>query len=223
MYKELEKEEGKRLEHIKTFASQTLKSNMGTLILEGPLSHESLQQYSLHPGLKAFRPAPQQYKALLNISQMPEGRIVVARLDDVIVGYVTILYPDPLERWSEADMDDLIELGAIEVISECRGAGVGKALVRLSMSDDALEDFIVITTEYYWHWDLKSTGLSVWDYRKMMEKMMNAGGLIEYTTDDPEITAHPANCLMARIGSRVPEKSIEAFDHIRFYNRYRTS
>ena len=130
MYKALHIEEGKRLEHIKTFASQTLESSMGTLILEGPLSYESLQQFSLHPGLKAFRPAPQQYKALLNISQMPEGRIVVARLDDVIVGYVTILYPDPLERWSEAKMDDLIELGAIEVISECRSAVFGKALIR---------------------------------------------------------------------------------------------
>lgn len=216
-------EGGNRVEHIKTFSSQTLESRLGTLILEGPMSYEALEDMSLHPGLKAFRPAEQQFKALLNIAKMPEGRIIVARLNNLIVGYVTILYPDPLERWSEAKMPDLIELGAIEVIAECRGSGVGKALVRLSMSDDSLEDFIVITTEYYWHWDLKSTGLSVWDYRKMMEKMMNTGGLIEYTTDDPEITAHPANCLMARIGNRVPQESIEAFDRIRFYNRYRTS
>ena len=33
-----------------------------------------------------------------------------------------------------------------------------------------MEDYLVITTEYYWHWDLKGTGLNVWDYRKMMER-----------------------------------------------------
>ena len=27
-----------------------------------------------------------------------------------------ILYPDPLERWSEGNMENLIEFGAIEVI-----------------------------------------------------------------------------------------------------------
>ena len=37
-----------------------------------------------------------------------------------------------------------------------------------------MEDYIIITTEYYWHWDLKGTGLNVWEYRKIMEKMMNA-------------------------------------------------
>ncbi len=29
-----------------------------------------------------------------------------------------------------------------------------------------MEDYIIITTEYYWHWDLKGTGLKVWEYRK---------------------------------------------------------
>ncbi len=211
------------MNHKKVFSSQLLESRIGTLTIEGPMSYEALLPLSLHEGLKAFRPAEQQYDALLKISQFPEGRILVARLDQLIVGYVTILYPDPLERWSEAKMEELIELGAIEVISDVRGAGVGKTLVRQAMSDDAMEDFIVITTEYYWHWDLKNTGLTVWDYRKMMEKMMNAGGLIEYTTDDPEIASHPANCLMARIGSRVSQQSIDAFDRIRFYNRYHTS
>ncbi len=48
---------------------------------------------------------------------------------------------------------------------------------------------------------------------------MNEGGLEYYATDDPEISAHPANCLMARIGSRVDRASIEKFDRLRFSNR----
>ena len=74
--------------------------------------------------------------------------------------------------------------------------------------------------EYYWHWDLKGTGLNVWEYRKIMEKMMGAGGLIWYATDDPEISSHPANCLMVRIGARVNQDSIQKFDQIRFMNRF---
>ena len=32
---------------------------------------------------------------------------------------------------------------------------------------------------------------------------MSKGGLEVFATDDPEITSHPANCLMARIGNRI--------------------
>ena len=101
-----------------------------------------------------------------------------------------------------------------------RGTGVGKNLLIVSMMDDAMEDYIIITTEYYWHWDLKGTGLNVWEYRKVMEKMMNAGGLEWYATDDPEICSHPANCLMVRIGNRVDAESIRKFDRLRFKNRF---
>jgi len=101
-----------------------------------------------------------------------------------------------------------------------RSYAVGKNLLIVSMMDDAMEDYIVITTEYYWHWDLKGTGLNVWDYRKIMEKMMNKGGLTWFATDDPEISSHPANCLMVRIGSRVPQESIQEFDSLRFRNRF---
>ena len=45
---------------------------------------------------------------------------------------------------------------------------------------------------------------------------MNAGGLKYYATDDPEISSHPANCLMARIGKRVDPESIQQFDNLRF-------
>ena len=83
-----------------------------------------------------------------------------------------------------------------------------------------MEDYLVITTEYYWHWDLKGTGLNVWDYRKMMENMMSIAHFEYYATDDPEITSHPANCLMARIGKRVGNDTMERFDKLRFRSRY---
>jgi acetoin utilization protein AcuA len=208
------------MRHKKTYNAKELKTPKGTLFIEGPVPAEKLAKYEFHHDLTAFRQPEQQHKALIEIAQLPEGRIIIARHDETIVGYVTFLYPDPLERWSEGKMENLIELGAIEVIPDFRGYGVGKNLLIVSMMDDAMEDYIIITTEYYWHWDLKRTGLNVWEYRKVMEKMMNAGGLVWYATDDPEICSHPANCLMARIGTRVDNESIQKFDQLRFMNRF---
>jgi len=208
------------MEFIKTYNAKELETPHGTILIEGPVLPENLEKYEFDEGLIAFRPHKQQHKAIIGISKLPEGRIIIARSENKVIGYVTFLYPDPLERWSEGKMEDLIELGAIEVINKYRGCGVGKNLLKVSMMDDAMEDFIIITTEYYWHWDLKGTGLNVWEYRKVMEKMMNAGGLEYFATDDPEICSHPANCLMAKIGSRVSTDSIEKFDRLRLMNRY---
>ncbi|MBD1380145.1 N-acetyltransferase [Metabacillus arenae] len=208
------------MEHKKTYHAKEIKTAQGNLLVEGPISSEKLDSYEFHKDLVAFRPPKQQHKALVDIAKLPEGRILIARNQDIVVGYVTYLYPDPLERWSEGNMENLIELGAIEVIPEFREFSVGKNLLGISMMDDAMEDYIIITTEYYWHWDLKGTGLNVWEYRKVMEKMMKAGGLEWYATDDPEICSHPANCLMARIGKRVDQDSIQKFDRLRFMNRF---
>lgn len=53
-----------------------------------------------------------------------------------------------------------------------------------------------------------------------MQRMMSNGGLEVFATDDPEITSHPANCLMARIGKNITVDQMEAFDDIRFMNRF---
>ncbi|MER1998920.1 MAG: GNAT family N-acetyltransferase [Lysinibacillus sp.] len=208
------------MEHIKTFFSMVKETKHGTVTIEGPVDEKTLASYTLHDNLTAFRLPAQQHKALIGIAALPEGRIIVVRRDEVIVGYVTYLYPDPLERWAEDRIDNMIELGAIEVIPEYRGTGVGKALLAISFMGDEMEDYLVITTEYYWHWDLKGTGLDVWEYRKMMERMMSSSGFEYYATDDPEITSHPANCLMARVGKRVQADTMERFDRLRFRSRF---
>ncbi|PEC47210.1 N-acetyltransferase [Bacillus sp. AFS077874] len=208
------------MDHPKKYFSKTIQTVHGELIIEGPVESALLETYHFHENLTSFRQPAQQHKAIVEIASLPEARIIIARLNQTIVGYVTYLYPDPLERWSKTTLENLIELGAIEVIPEFRGFSVAKNMLNLSMLDDAMEDYIIITTEYYWHWDLKGTGLNVWEYRKMMEKMMNAGGLIQFATDDPEICSHPANCLMVRMGKRVTTEEIQAFDALRFLQRY---
>jgi len=208
------------MKHIKTFYSIDMETRLGLVQVEGPVQPEELEQYTFHEDLVSFRPSKQQQKALVEIAKLEEGRIVIIRNGETVVGYVTYLYPDPLERWSEDQIENMIELGAIEVIPSYRSCGVGKKLLQVSFMDEAMEDYLVITTEYYWHWDLKGTGLNVWDYRKMMEKLMNSVDFEYYATDDPEITSHPANCLMARVGKRVENDTMERFDRSRFKNRF---
>lgn len=190
------------------------------IIVEGPITKERLIDSVFDDQLVAFRPPKQQKTALLKVADLEESRIIIARDGDTIVGYAIYLYPDPLERWSEVELDNLLELGAIEVSSNYRGYQLAKNLLKVSMSDDAVEDYIIITTEYYWHWDLRGTGLSIWDYRKVMEKVMKTGGLEWYATDDPEICSHPANCLMARIGKKVGPDAVHEFNRVRFKHKY---
>lgn len=208
------------MKHTKKYHAIEMNTSNGNLLIEGPVSAEKLSSYDFHHDLVSFRPPKEQQQALIEITRLPEGRIIIARENNTVVGYVTFHYPDPLERWSEGNMENLIELGAIEVVPKYRGNKVGKSLLKVAMMDEAMEDYIIITTEYYWHWDLKGTGLDVWGYRKLMEKMMNSGGLEWYATDDPEISSHPANCLMARIGKNINLDSIQQFDRLRFKNRF---
>ncbi len=208
------------MEHTKTYYRHDHHINGRHVIIEGPVSGSTLSQYTFDEGLVAFRRPPEQFEALKEIADLPEGRIIICRDGNHIIAYTTYLYPDPMERWSEGNLPFLLELGAIEVSLNYRNLGLGKEMLKLSMLDDQMEDYIIITTEYYWHWDLKNSKLNVFDYKKIMQKMMAAGGLEVFSTNDPEITSHPANCLMARIGSRITNEQIDQFDKIRFMNRF---
>lgn len=208
------------MEHIKRFHTDHFEAGGRELTVQGPVPPEILAEWRLHPDLDAFRPPAEQKEALIEIAGLPEGRIIVARERDLVVGYVTFHYPDEMERWSEGGMEDLVELGAVEVADEYRGMSLGKRMIRTAFVGEQMENLIVFTTEYYWHWDLKGSGLDVWAYRGMMERLMKSVDMVWFATDDPEICSHPANCLMVRIGKQVPLSSVEQFDRVRFRQRF---
>lgn len=208
------------MKHIKLYHSRKIDFKGMELVVEGPVTPEELSRLNMHPDLDAFRRPKDQHEALIEIAGLPEGRIIIARHLETIIGYVTFHYPDEYERWSVGKQEDLIELGAIEVSNDYRGAGIGKHLIRTAFEGGQLDNMIVFTTEYYWHWDLQGTGMNVWQYRDMMEELMKCVDMVWCATDDPEICAHPANCLMVRVGKDVPLESQEKFDRIRLQRRY---
>ena len=208
------------MQHQKTYHQEILTLNDRKIVIEGPVSSDTLKTYSFDDGLDAFRRPKDQFEAILEIADLDEGRIIIAREDDRIIGYVTYHYPDELERWSDGNLPYLIELGAVEISLGYRSGGIGKNLIQLTMEDSFVENYIIITTEYYWHWDLKNNSLSVYEYKDMMINLMASAGFEVFQTNDPEITAHPANTLMARIGKNIKREHTMAFDKIRFKDRF---
>jgi hypothetical protein len=53
-----------------------------------------------------------------------------------------------------------------------------------------------------------------------MIRLMQRAGYEVFQTNDPEITGHPANTLMARIGKNINDRQMQQFDEIRFKNRF---
>ncbi|WP_462421015.1 GNAT family N-acetyltransferase [Salinicoccus sp. Marseille-QA3877] len=208
------------MKHQKIYHQEILTINDREIIIEGPVSSDILKTYSFDDGLDAFRIPKDQFEAILEIADLDEGRIIIARDGSHIIGYVTYHYPDELERWSDGNLPYLIELGAVEIALGYRSGGIGKKLIQLTMEDPFVENYIIITTEYYWHWDLKNNSLSVYEYKDIMIKLMASAGFEVFQTNDPEITAHPANTLMARIGKNIKRQQMMEFDKIRFKDRF---
>ena len=195
--------------------SQFISTADGELIIEGPVDPELIIQFEMDEGLRAFRPPKRQKQALLEISEIHDGRIIIAHLASRIMGYVTFHPPDTFERWFKGP-SEIRELGAIEVSPKVRRYGVGRKLLEVAFSDPVMENFLIVATEYYWHWDLENTGLHVWEYRELMRQLMSHAGMVVKDTDDEEICAHPANMLMVRYGNNLSKDCILQFEQILF-------
>ncbi len=193
--------------------SQFIKTGEGELIIHGPVGPELLSSLKIDSGLKSFRPPHKQHAALIEISRLEFGRVIIAQFDQTLVGYVTFHPPDDFEHWVKGPKE-LLELGAIEVSPRFRRHGTGRRLLEVAFSDPVMERLIIFATEYYWHWDLEGTSLNIWEYREMMRNLMEHVGMTIKDTDEVEISSHPANMLMVRYGNNVPKTLMLEFEKL---------
>ncbi|HWJ03929.1 MAG TPA: GNAT family N-acetyltransferase [Verrucomicrobiae bacterium] len=201
---------------IRPHITRLIHTEKGPIHIEGPTLPEKVKGLGIDDGLKAFRPAWRQKEALEEISELEDGWVVTAEQDGILIGYITFHPPCEYERWGRAGLKEILELGAIEVAPGFRHYKLGRNMMEVAFADPVMDDFIVISTEYYWHWDLDGTGLNVWEYQLVMKKLMEAVGLVKRDTDEQEIRAHPANMLMARMGANVKPEVAAAFDRLLF-------
>ncbi|MGE5508517.1 MAG: hypothetical protein ACM3RP_08570 [Chitinophagales bacterium] len=189
---------------------RTLETPRGAVRIWGPIPPKDLAEMAMDPSLRMFRPPEQQKKALVKIASLPQGAVFAAENGATIIGYCTFHLPDRESRWAGCGLP-VLELGALEVASEWRFMRIGRNVLEVAFSSDALDDWIVVSSEYSWHWDLEATRLSVWQYRKLLYAILQNVGLELTPTDDPEIKAHPANMLTVRFGARIPPEARDAF------------
>ncbi len=201
---------------VSLFRRQPLDTPRGQVYLEGPVTAQDIGRLQADEGLNWFRPAWRQKEALAEIAAMDEGRVWIARHQSVIVGYVALHPPHSFERWGRDAIPGILELGAVEVSPRWRRSGVASALFVLVGQDPALEHYIVLATEYYWHWDLERTGLTRPEYRCMLEKLKGVSGVQPCPTDDPDIASHPSNVLLVRLGRHVSPALREQFARLLF-------
>ncbi|MCL6609986.1 MAG: GNAT family N-acetyltransferase [Peptococcaceae bacterium] len=186
----------------------------GPIVIEGPVTGEYVSGLEFDERLNNFRVARKQKDCLCEIADSPDGLLYIARHFNTIIGYVTFHDPDPLTRWVKHPK--ILELGAVEVSPSWRGQKIARHMLRLAFANPLMRERIVITMEYCWHWDLEGCGMNLWNYQKMLTSLFGSAGLMKVSTNDPEITEHPANVLMARIGEDVSQEMIDLFDMIRF-------
>lgn len=158
----------------------------------------------------------QKLEVFERVASQKEGRVSLALLDDrIVIGYLVCWYPEKTERWSKLG-DLMYELGAVEVSRNFREMGVAHTMVDLMVSDDFFEEKIAYMNGFSWHWDLDGSGLSKFEYRKMMLKFLKNWCFQEFYTNEPNIALRQENLFMARIGSRVSEGDRKRFRNLRF-------
>lgn len=189
-----------------------IESSKGTIFIEGPADTDYLETLTINNGFSNFRTPDRQYKALCNIASTSGGSVYIIRDQQEIVGYVMFHKPNHFSRWSKHPR--VLELGAIEISNQYRKLGLATHLLNAAFSNNEMEDYIVITTEFVWHWDLKESGLDVWNYQRMLTKLFSSVHFKRRRTDDPEILEHPANMLMVRIGSKTPPPFVKLFEEM---------
>lgn len=196
--------------------AKQLTTNRGSVNIEGSVSQNYLDSLQINKGLNNFRNPTRQKEALDIIAGSTDGRVYIARHNQEIIGYVVFHSPNRYSRWSKHPRT--LELGAIEINTDWQRQGLAKALLEEAFKNPYMDEYIVITTEFYWHWDLKNTNIGVWEYRKMLKHIFGHVGFKQRHTDDPEILEHSANMLMVRVGRNVSKNHIDMFNDLTYQN-----
>ena len=89
--------------------------------------------------------------------------------------------------------------------------GIAQHLLSLALELESLEESLILALGLSWHWDYAGLGISPFHYRELIARLFAAYEFGEYLTSEPNIRMDPANILVARLGSRLTEESMNRF------------
>jgi acetoin utilization protein AcuA len=175
---------------------------------------QTLEGLAIDGTLDMFRKPEEQKEALQGIAK-DGGCITIAVDNKTVIGYAAFHHPSEVESWGEDRTGKLIELGAVEVSEGYRGQKIAERLLQGTLATGIFDSTIVFATMYFWHYDLKRTGLTDFAYKRLLEKLYRKAGMVPFATSDPEIKSSAANQLMARVGPNTPAEVKTEFDRLR--------
>ena len=185
-----------------------LETAAGSLILHSFCPPSLVASLRADRGLHAFARVPErEYQLLLGIAERPDCVLMLAYTSSCeIVGQVTLA---PLDHWWQ-DIGNAYEI-AVEVSSGWRRMGIAHHLLSLALAFESLEEYLIVGLGLSWHWDYAGLGITPFHYRELIARLFAAHGFAEYLTSEPNIRMDPANVLVARLGSRLAEESMNRF------------
>jgi len=169
-----------------------------------------------------YEDAHKTKELLSTLSRSGDHRIACAVCSRNLIGYVTVVSTEQGSRWRMIEEalgksaeglrhPLLMELGSIEISKPWRSQGLARLLLGFMFDDPFFEDRIIFSRELSWHWDLKASGLSSYEYRSMLMRLFEGAGFRYCQTDDEEIGYAGENMLMVRVGSAVPAETALVF------------
>src|SRR5947207_5479779 len=187
---------------------KTYKTPAGPLFLRTCCTPSFVEGLKVDNGLRAFARLPErEHNLLLSIAQQPENRLTLAyTAEGTIVGQATLA---PLDSWWQ-DISNAYEI-AVEVSSSWRKLGIAHQLLTLALEFEFLEESLILGLGLSWHWDYAGLGITPFHYRELIARLFASHGFTEYLTSEPNIRMDPANILVARLGNRLAEESINRF------------
>ncbi|MGO4886349.1 GNAT family N-acetyltransferase [Anaerobacillus sp. MEB173] len=171
-----------------------------------------LQKLHFHSNLNRFRDSDKQQEAMLIAMESDDVLMALALNNENIIGYAIILSPESDERWIR--LNYLKMLGVIEVAPEFRNQKVGQKLLQALFRLAETENYIIISLEYCWHWDLDMTNGDPILYKNMLKHVLESVGFEEFHTNEPDIACYDVNFMMARVGSKITLSQLYDFANL---------
>jgi acetoin utilization protein AcuA len=197
-----------------------LTAAMGAVTIRSFCSSEEIRQTHFNPQFSSYA----QYRSLYTKRQslednadQPDTNVTLALADgSLIVGFGVLAYPESGERWTELAPRVMMEVKAIETCRAWRFQGLAKGILSMLLHHPFVEDKIVYMVGYSWTWDLDGTKKTAQQYRRMLIRLFEPFGFVEYQTNEPNICLKPENVFMGRIGKNVSSKGQNDFKWLRF-------
>jgi acetoin utilization protein AcuA len=197
-----------------------LTAPMGAVTIRSFCSSEEIRQTMFNPQFSShaqYRSLYTRRQSLEDNAEQPDTNVTLALTDgNLIVGFGVLAYPEAGERWAELEPQIMMEVKAIETCRVWRSQGLAKGILSMLLHHPFVEDKIVYMVGYSWTWDLDGSKKTAQQYRRMLIRLFEPFGFVEYQTNEPNICLKPENVFMGRVGKNVSSAVQDDFKWLRF-------